>query len=61
LHRFSREFIIKIDDITEFVKEQAHNIPTCDSLLTPVERVYTCLTKHTADTIGVDPVQPLHQ
>jgi len=43
LNKLSQEFIIKIHDVTEFVKEQSkYCSETCESLMCPVENVYVC-------------------
>lgn len=55
LEKFSREFIIAIHDVTDFVMEQAKNVSeSCDLLVTPEERVYKCLDKRAAEIVGVD-------
>ena len=54
LDKFSREFIINIHDITDFVKKEASNcFGDCDSLLCPVETVYVC-TDDAGKNVGVD-------
>lgn len=40
LLRFSKEFIVEINDITEFVLEQSKNISNLNDLLIPLENVY---------------------
>lgn len=50
--RFSREFIVKIFDVTPFAREQA-NYVTCDALMVPQERVFTCAAD-AASNIKVD-------
>jgi hypothetical protein len=41
LARYSRDWVVGIDDITEFVREQQANVHgKCESLLTPREEVY---------------------
>lgn len=53
LQRFSRDFIIKIEDFTNFVKEQVNNISeNCESLLIPEERIYLC-SPEIATNIGI--------
>jgi hypothetical protein len=56
LEKFSREFIVKVDDVTEFVKEQAKNVSdTCDNLMVPEEHVYLC-SEEVANNIHLDVV-----
>jgi hypothetical protein len=52
--KFSREYVVSISDMTDFVREQAkHLSDCCESLMMPVETVYTC-TEEAAKVINVD-------
>jgi len=57
LERFSREFIVSITDVTDFVKEQSRNVSdTCEYLVIPEESVYKC-SDEAAENINVDKLQ----
>ena len=55
LARYSREWIVRIDDVTDFVRAQRECLDAdrFDSLALPVERVYPC-TPETALALGLD-------
>jgi len=54
LEKFSREFIIAINDVTSFVKEQAQNVTeNCENLMIPAETVYIC-SQEAAKNVNVD-------
>uniref|UniRef100_A0A914WJP3 DUF4291 domain-containing protein n=1 Tax=Plectus sambesii TaxID=2011161 RepID=A0A914WJP3_9BILA len=57
IEKFSRDFIIRITDITDFARDQAQNaVNSCDSLTMPVERVYACLNDDAAKNVNIDVV-----
>ena len=57
LDKFSRQFLIDISDVTDFVKEQAKNVTdTCEQLVIPVENVYICSDEEATKNIGLDNV-----
>lgn len=49
--KFSREFILKIDDITDFVTEMREHIDNGEMLMLPIERVYTVEDPHISQNI----------
>jgi hypothetical protein len=52
--RYARDWIVGIDDITEFVREQQANVHgKCESLLTPKEAVYPVADEPTRIRLGV--------
>lgn len=60
LAKFARDWIVSIEDISEFCREQAAHVESrrIDSLLTPHEDVYLLTNEETARRIGVDPWNP---
>jgi len=54
LDKFSREFVVAIYDVTDFVKEQAKNVTEfCEQLLIPIETVFSC-SDEAANNVGID-------
>ena len=49
--KFSKEFILNISDITEFVKEQSTNVSNTANLVIPQETVYAVLNQEIASQI----------
>ena len=58
LRRYSEEWIVEIEDVTEFVREQHHLVESSqtDKLLVARERVYPVSDPLTAAQIQVDSV-----
>lgn len=56
LARYSREWIINIEDISAFAHEQHQHVQRNDytSLITPMERIYPVTDKHVAARLGMD-------
>jgi hypothetical protein len=59
LERFSKEFIVRIDDITDFVTENRQHVDMKrdkwdDELMVPVETIYTISNQKLAEKIGID-------
>lgn len=57
LTQYSRDWIIDIQDISDFVAEQRNNVNRGDlgSLITPEEVVYPIKDKNLAQKLGIDP------
>ena len=56
LKRYGREWVVRIDDVSEFVREQREALASGGpaGLVTPQERVYPISDRATADRVGVD-------
>lgn len=59
LERFSKEFIVRIDDITDFVTENRQHVDMKrdkwdDDLMVPVETIYRISNQKLAEKIGID-------
>ena len=54
LKRFASEWIVQIEDITPFVREQAGYLPDEDLLFTPVEKIYPVKDREVAKRLGLD-------
>jgi hypothetical protein len=55
LARYAREWILRIDDVSDFVRAQRERLDASgfDALELPVERVYPC-TREAALALGLD-------
>jgi Domain of unknown function (DUF4291) len=58
LRRFAQEWIIEIQDISDYVREQARYQREVDMLLTPAEKVYPLADPELARQLGVSPELP---
>lgn len=52
--KFSKEYLIDVDDITEFVVEQRNNLNDLDRLMMPFEQVYDSLSDEIRNNIEIN-------
>ncbi|MEF2279285.1 DUF4291 domain-containing protein [Deinococcus sp. YIM 134068] len=53
LRRLNDEWLLDVEDISDFVREQRAHIATPERLLTPLERVYPVFNSATAERLGL--------
>ena len=58
LSRYAREWIVEIEDISDFVREQYHNIRgNCSDLFVPRERLYLPSNSHDLHKLNLTPIE----
>ncbi len=53
LEAYAREWIIWVEDISEFVREQHQNISDLDKLIVPIETIYPVIDREIATRLQV--------